>query len=55
MKIKFKSNNMLPVDKNVNMHLATVIIRSTFAQDGKYYPELIQMMGFMNYKNCQNM
>ena len=40
MKIKFKSNKMLPVDKTVNIHLATVIIRSISAQDGKYCPEL---------------
>ena len=40
MKVKFKSNNMLPVDKTVNIHLATVIIRSISAQDGKYYRKL---------------
>ena len=46
MKIKFKSNNMLPVYKTVNIHLAIVIIRSTSAQDGKYYPELFLDDGF---------
>ena len=40
MKIKFESNNTLPVGKNVSIHLATIIIRSVFAQDGKYYPQL---------------
>ena len=33
MKIKFESNNILPTDKVVNIHLATIIIRSIFAQD----------------------
>ena len=33
MKIKFESNNILPADKVVNIHLATIIIRSIFAQD----------------------
>ena len=40
MKIKFESNNILPVGKNVSIHLATIIIRSVFAQDGKHYPQL---------------
>ena len=40
MKIKFEINNFFPVGKNVNIHLATIIIRAFFAQDGKYYPQL---------------
>ena len=40
MEIKFESKNIFPVGKNVNIHLATVIIRAIFAQDGKYYPQL---------------
>ena len=40
MEIKFESNNILPVDKDVNIHLATIIIRAIFAQYGKYYPKL---------------
>ena len=40
MKIKFESNNILPADKDVNIHLATIMIRSIFAQHGKYYPQL---------------
>ena len=35
-----KSNNILPADKDMNVHMATIIIRAIFAQDGKYYPEL---------------
>ena len=41
MKIKFENNNILPADKDVNIHFATIIIRSIFAQDGKYYPQLL--------------
>ena len=40
MEIKFESNNILPVSKNGNIHLATIIIRAIFAHDGKYYPQL---------------
>ena len=50
MKIKFESNNILPVDKDVNLHLATVIIRAIFVQDGKYYPQLFLDDGL--YKNA---
>ena len=38
MKIKFESDNILPTDKDVNIRMATIIIRAIFAQDGKYYP-----------------
>ena len=38
MKIKFESNNILPVNKDVNIPIATIVIRAIFANDGKYYP-----------------
>ena len=40
MKIKFESNDNLSIDNTVNMHHVTVIIRSVFAQNGKFYPQL---------------
>ena len=40
MKIKFESNNIFPTDKDVNIHLAKIVIRAIFAKDGKYYPQL---------------
>ena len=40
MKTKFESINILTLDKDVNIHLATIIIKVIFAQDGKYYPQL---------------
>ena len=40
MKTKFESNNIFPADKDVNIRLAKIIIRSIFAWDGKYYPQL---------------
>ena len=40
MKIKFESNNFFPVDKDVDIHIATIIIRAIFAKDRKYYPQL---------------
>ena len=40
MKIKFESNDNLPADNIVNMHQVTIIVRSVFAQNGKFYPQL---------------
>ena len=40
MKIKFESNDNLPTDNIVNMHQIKIIIRSAFAQNGKFYPQL---------------
>ena len=39
MKIKFESNNIFRIDKDVNIYTATIIIRAIFAKDGKYYPQ----------------
>ena len=49
MKIKFESNNIFPTDKGVNIHLSTIVIRATFAKDGKYHPQLFLDGGL--YKN----
>ena len=40
MKLKFESNDNLPIDNVVNMHQVTIIIRSLFAQNNKFYPQL---------------
>ena len=38
MNIKFESNDNLPTDNIINMHHVTIIIRSVFAQNDKFYP-----------------
>ena len=40
MKIKFESYDNLPISNIVNMHQVTMIIKSIFAQNGKFYPQL---------------
>ena len=40
MKIEHKSNDNLPTDNIVNMHQVAIIIRSTFAQNSFFYPQL---------------
>ena len=49
MKIKFESNNIFPTDEDVNIPIATIVIRAIFAKDGKYYSELFLDDGL--YKN----
>ena len=49
MKIKFESNNIFPLDKDVNIYTATIIIRAIFAKVDRYYPQLFLDDGL--YKN----
>ena len=51
MKIKFESDNILSTDKDVNIRMATIIIRTIFAQDSRYYPQLFLDSGL--YKNVR--
>ena len=39
-KIRFESNDELPINKPVNLGLLTIIIRSVFSEDGKFYLQL---------------
>ena len=40
MKIKFDSDDDLPLNKPLKFHPITIIIRSVFEEDGKFYPYL---------------
>ena len=40
MKIKFISDENLPLNKIIKLHNLTVIVRSVFKEDGKYYPQV---------------
>ena len=40
-KIKFESDDDLPMNKPVKLYLLTIIIRSVFSEDGKFYPQLL--------------
>ena len=39
MKIRFESNDDLPLNKIPKLHMLTVIVKSVFEEDGKYYPQ----------------
>ena len=40
MKIKFNSDDKLPVNKQLKCLSVTIVIRSVFEEDGKYYPQI---------------
>ena len=37
MKIKFNSDDDLPLNKMMNLHMLTIIV---FEEDGRYYPKV---------------
>ena len=39
MKIKFNSDDDLPLNKPLKFHMMTIIIRSVFEEDGKLFPQ----------------
>ena len=40
MKVRFKSNDDLLLNKRIKLYLLTIIIRATFSEDKKLYPQL---------------
>ena len=40
MKIKFNSDDDLPLNKPLKFHAMTIIIRSVFEEVGKLYPQI---------------
>ena len=40
MKIKFNSDDDLPLNKPLKFHMMAIIIRSVFEEDGKLYPQV---------------
>ena len=40
MKIKFNSDYNLPLNKKPKLYNMTIVIRSVFKEDAKFYPQL---------------
>ena len=40
MKIKFNSDDEMPLYKILKLDMLTIIVRSVFEEDGKYYPRV---------------
>ena len=40
MKIKFDTDDGFPLNKPLNLHTLTIIVRSVFEDEGKFYPQV---------------
>ena len=40
MKIKFNSNNRLPLNKTIETPTMTIVVRAVFNENNKYYPQV---------------
>ena len=40
MKIKFNSDDDLPLNKRLKFMSLTILVRTVFEEDGKYYPQI---------------
>ena len=40
MKIRFKSDDNLPLNKTIKLRLLTILIRCVISEDAKFYPQL---------------
>ena len=41
MKINFHSDDNLTLNKILKLHMLTVVVRSVFEEDNKYYPQAL--------------
>ena len=54
IKIKFESDDDLPLGKILNIPLRVIIIRGVFEEDSKYYPEVLLHQCFYEYEEYNN-
>ena len=40
IKIKFDTDDNLPLNKTLKLHNMTIVIRFVFEEDGKFYPQV---------------
>ena len=40
IKIKFDTDNNLPLNSPLKLRMVTIIVRSAFEEDGKFYPQV---------------
>ena len=50
MKIKFKTNDDLPLSKIINIPVCVVIVSSIFKENDEYYPQVLLHDIFMTMK-----
>ena len=55
MKIKFNSDDNLPLNKQLKFLSVTIIVRSLFEEDDKYYPQVFLGECLYEVQKCYNM
>ena len=55
MKIRFKSNDNLPLNKPIKLRLFSIIIRSVFSVNGKFYPRVFLDDALYELQRCQSL
>ena len=40
MKIKFNSDDDLPLNKTIEIHSATIVVKAVFHENNEYYPQV---------------
>ena len=53
-KIKFESDDDLPISKIINIPVCVIIIRGVFEKDSKYYPQVLLHECFYEYEEHVN-
>ena len=51
VKIKFNSDNELPLNKRIEILSMTIVVRAIFLENNKYYPQVFHMNVCIKYKN----
>ena len=54
MKIRFKTNDNLPLDKIINIPVCVVIVSSIFKEDNEHYPQVLLHDFFYEYEENIN-
>ena len=54
IKIRFKTNDNLPLNKIINIPVCVVIMSGIFKEDGKYYPQVLLHDCFYEYEENIN-
>ena len=55
MRIKFDSDDDLPLYKQLKFPTMTIFVRSIFEEDGKYYPQVFLFEYFFELEKCYSM
>ena len=53
-KIRFESNDDLPLNKPIKLGLLRIFIRSVFSENGKFYPQLFLDDALYELQKCYN-